>query len=139
MQENRRNDKIINKYERKFSLKGDMVIMKLSKTMKKAIAYICAVAMVVGSLTIYKASSIKAADDYSNLDYTGTVANDGGINYDNLKGSTWALLENSTSIQEYSFNVFQYQEGNTLYVTAHTDVGLVGKINGIEGEKQQPR
>ena len=110
--------------------------MKLSKTMKKAIAYICAVAMVVGSLTIYKASSIKAADDYSDLDYTGTVANDGGINYDNLKGSTWALLENSTSIQEYSFNVFQYQEGNTLYVTAHTDVGLVGKINGIEGEKQ---
>lgn len=103
----------------------------MKKKMKKIIAVVCAIAMVVSSMTIYSNTTVEAAD-YSGLEYKAIGNNQfPDLDGTSLKNSQYAFEGESVVI-----NPFQYQDAGMkqLYMAfpgTWTD-GLKAVVNGTE-------
>ena len=103
----------------------------MKKGIKKIIAMVCAIAMVVSSMTINTKVETKAAD-YSTLEGYKTITNS---NWPQIAGT---CLENSQYVFDgntVAINPFQYQDdGTTLYMAFPGDwaSGLKAVANGTE-------
>lgn len=107
--------------------------MKLRKSLRKALAYICAIALVITSITGYRAN-VNAAD-YSALEYQDIMNNQNNEFAANLKGSQIAVAEGGLRL-----NVKQFQNAgfNELYlaVAGISAANLAVTANGQKVETE---
>ena len=101
--------------------------MELSKKMKKIWAVLCAIAMVVTSITVYQANV--SAADYSGLSYEDITNKQNTELAASLQGSQIAVAEGGLTL-----NVKQYQNFGELYlaVAGISAANLAVTANGQE-------
>ena len=102
----------------------------MNKKIKKIIAVVCAIAMVVSSMTIY--SNTTKAADYSTLTYNAITNN----NHADLKGTSLEGSKYAFEGESVVINPFQYQDAGMkqLYMAfpGNWADGLKAVVNGTE-------